>query len=833
MVSITMPDKFIAHIREEDGQLQSLSQHLFGTAELAESFASKIGLGQQGKIVGLLHDMGKACIEFLNYIKSANRMINSDEDDYLDPQVNKGRIDHSSAGAQLINEYFKDKAENKMQTSQILSLVIASHHSGLIDCLCPGGNDNFTKRMNKSDESTHLTECKANMGDLLGHDVLEVLSEKPLESINEKINSLWNKESSKELFHFKLGLLTRFLFSCLIDADRINTADFQFPEQSEVRYLKGFEAWDELVIRLDDHIGNLEKLSLPATGQAKDIDIIRLRISNSCSNYANNQKGIYKLSVPTGTGKTLSSLRFALKHAKTHKMDRIVYVIPFTSIIDQNAKIVKEILEKDRKNGLKLRKVVLEHHSNLTPEEETSHQKLLAENWDAPIIFTTMVKFLDSIYSRGTRDSRRMHNLANSVIIFDEIQTLPVKCVQLFNAAVSFLVDECGSTVVLCTATQPLLDRIQPENRSLKIKPENEMISDLPQIFSELRRVKFFDKRKPERWSEQETASLVREELDSTGSVLVIVNTKKGALKLFQELKGRVDGLLVHLSTNMCPAHRMNVLENIKIHLNDKKRVVCVSTQLIEAGIDIDFGSVIRYLAGLDSLAQAAGRCNRNGKMVSLGRFFIINPKEEKLGNLKSIDKGRDISDRVLDEFKRDEKQFDSDILGPKAMERYYRYFFYDRRQEMSYNVDNNSIIGRRDNLFDLLSTNPLSLKEYQRENRSSPNLLLRQSFMSASKSFNVIDSNMHGVIVPYGEGSEIIDNLCGSLNIGTEYRLLKAAQRYSIELFDEDFQNLRKRDVIHEIQEGAGIFYVRKSYYDLDHGLSMDSIEDMPFYNA
>jgi CRISPR-associated endonuclease/helicase Cas3 len=826
-------DKFIAHIRELDGQWQSLSQHLLGTAELAESFASKIGLGQQVKIVGLLHDIGKASNEFLNYIKSANQLINSDDYDFLDPQANKGRIDHSSAGAQLIYEFFKDREVNKIQASQLLSLLIASHHSGLIDCLDASGNDIFTKRMKKPDESTRLTECKANMRELLGHDIQEVLSDSSLQGLNEKINSLISNKNSQELSLFKVGMLTRFLFSCLIDADRINTADFQFPWQSEKRYLGGFEFWDELASRLEDHLGTLEKVASPDSEQANKINTIRKRISNSCSIFSNKAKGIYKLSVPTGTGKTLSSLRFAVKHAKTHRMDRIVYVIPYTSIIDQNAKIVREILVKDRKNGLKLGDFVLEHHSNLTPEEENSHQKLLAENWDAPIVFTTMVKFLDSIYGRGTRDSRRMHNLANSVIIFDEVQTLPIKCVQLFNVAVNFLVDECGSTAVLCTATQPLLDGIQPEERSLKIKPGNEMVSDLPQIFKDLKRVKFCDERKAKGWSEQETAFLVKKELDLTGSVLVIVNTKKGALRLFQELKGNVVGLLVHLSTNMCPAHRINVLENMKSQLRNKKRVVCISTQIIEAGIDIDFGTVIRYLAGLDSLAQAAGRCNRNGKMVLLGRFIVINPKEEKLENLKSIAKGRDISQRVLDEFKRDKNQFDNDILGPKAMERYYRYFFFDRRGEMCYNVGKNSIIDRDGNLFDLLSTNSLSLQEYKRVNRSSPNLLLRQSFMSASKLFNVIDSNMHGVIVPYGEGSEIIDKLCGSTNIEMEYRLLKSAQRYSIELFDNEFQNLRRRNVIHEIQEGTGIFYAGKFYYDPDHGFNGDFTGDMPFYNA
>ena len=828
-----MADKFIAHIRESDGEIQSLVEHLEGTAELCESFASKIGLGQQGKIIGLLHDMGKASDEFLNYIKSANLMINSDEDDYSDPQMNKGKIDHSSAGAQIIHECFDGKAINKMQTSQILSLVIASHHSGLIDCIDSIGNDTFSKRMKKPEKSTRLIECKANMKELLGHDVVELLSENILESLNEKINSMRTREKKPEPFFFKVGLLTRFLFSCLIDADRINTADFQFSWQSEERSLKGFEAWDELITRLENYLQTLAKVSTYKSEQAKKIDIIRKKISDSCSSFSIKPRGIYKLSVPTGTGKTLSSLRFALKHAKTNGLDRIIYVIPYTSIIDQNAKITRQILDNDRQNGLQLGKVVLEHHSNLTPEEETTHQKLLAENWDAPIVFTTMVKFLDSIYSRGTRDARRMHNLANSVIIFDEVQTLPVKCVQLFNMAVNFLVDECNSTAVLCTATQPLLDRIQPEERSLKIKTENEMISNLSQIFEDVKRVNFCDRRKSEGWNEQETASLVQDELRLTGSVLVIVNTKREALKLFQELKGKVEGLLTHLSTNMCPAHRMEVLEDVKRDLSDRKQVVCVSTQLIEAGIDVDFGSVIRYLAGLDSLTQAAGRCNRNGKIESLGRFVVINPSEENLGNLKNIAKGRDISQRVLDEFRRDKEQFDNNILGPKAMESYYNYFFYDRKEEMSYPVSSNSVIGRKDNLFNLLSTNPLSLQEYQRVNKTSPKLLLRQSFMSASRSFEVIDSNLHGVIVPYGKGSKIIDDLCGSPNLEKEYQLLKAAQRYSIELFDNVFQNLRRRGVIHEIQEGAGIFYVGKPYYDPDHGFNEESNGDMPFYNA
>lgn len=829
-----MINEYIAHIREGDGQAQSLSNHLLETAALSEQFASKIGLGQQGKIVGLLHDVGKASNEFLRYIKSAKRMINSDEDDYLDPTTNKGKIDHSSAGAQLIYEFFKSKSSDDLLLSQLLSLVIASHHSGLIDCLDPSGKDIFTRRMNKLDEKTHLRECKANIFGMNDLGVWRILSDNTvLESLNQKLKSLRKENDSRETYLFKIGLLTRFLFSCLIDADRINTADFEFPEQSVGRNLKGFENWNELTERLDSHLRGLENSSLEKIEAEKKIDVIRQRISDYCFRFSAKPKGLYKLSVPTGGGKTLSSLRFALKHAQIHGMDRIVYVIPYTSIIDQNAGKAIDILENRGGNGVNLGDIVLEHHSNLTPEKETSRQKLLSENWDAPIVFTTMVKFLDAIYAHGTRDARRMHNLANTVIIFDEVQTLPIKCVQIFNMAVKFLVDDCGSTVVLCTATQPLLDKIEPIQRALQLDPEHEMIPDSEQLFGELKRVEFFDKRKKGGWPEDETAALVKDELEYSGSVLVVVNTKKGAWKLFQQLKDQFNGVVYHLSTDMCPEHRMNVLKDVKKHLEDKHRVVCVSTQLIEAGIDIDFGSVIRYLAGLDSLAQAAGRCNRNGSKALLGRFFVINPKDENLGNLKSISIGRDIAERLLDDFRRDRGQFDDDIFGPKAIEAYYRYFFYDRKDEMPYKIRGSSVVNREDNLFNLLSTNSISLQEYQRINNSSPNIILRQSFMTASYAFNVIDSSVHGVIVPYEAGTRIIEKLCGSPSVETEYRLLRAAQRYSIDLFDNEFQSLLRRGVIHEVQDGAGIFYIEKSYYESDHGFSGEPTNDMPFYNA
>ena len=238
------------------------------------------------------------------------------------------------------------------------------------------------------------------------------------------------------------------------------------------------------------------------------------------------------MTVPTGGGKTFASLRFALNHAAHHcksdtMIDRIFYIIPYTSIIDQNAEEARKVLEDKDKNGNYLNKVVLEHHSNLTPDEETRRQNLLAENWDAPIVFTTQVQFLEALFGSGTRSARRMHQLANSVIIFDEIQTIPIRCVHMFNLAIRFLVHACGATVVLCTATQPLLDKVAPIQRALKIQPEQRIIPYEKELFKKLKRVEVFDRRKIGGWSDEEIAGLTIQELREKGSVLIVVNTKK------------------------------------------------------------------------------------------------------------------------------------------------------------------------------------------------------------------------------------------------------------------------------------------------------------------
>lgn len=818
--------QFVAHRREKDGEIQDLWDHLKGVSSKAGEFASVVGLGKQGALLGILHDIGKASMEFNLYIRSATGLINPDEDDYVDADKMRGKIDHASAGAQFIYRFYFDKDKVSIFALQIFSLAIASHHSGLIDCISPDGDNTFTKRMEKSIEKTRIDECISNLDGDIKKDIDELLlDDSIIKQLNQKMVNLKEENDSNETFSFKIGLLTKFLFSCLIDADRLDTADFEFPEREKLRNQGKYVSWTTLADRLEKHIVKFKCET--------KVDLLRQDISNCCLDFSSKPKGLYQLTVPTGGGKTLSSLRFAINHAKEHKMERIIYIIPYTSIIDQNAQTVREILEEKTKDGEYVNNIVLEHHSNLTPEEENTKQKLLSENWDAPVVFTTMVQFLETLFGYGTRNARRMHHLAKSVLIFDEIQTLPVRCVHLFNISIRFLIQGCDSTVVLCTATQPLLNEVKPNEKALKITQGQQIIPNVEKLFEELKRVEVYDKRRIEGWTESEMAELTNQELYETGSVLIIVNTKKAAKNLFQQFSKKPEVDVYHLSTNMCPAHRMTILDNIKKCLHDKKPVVCVSTQLIEAGVDIDFGTVIRYLAGLDSIAQAAGRCNRHGSRTKMGKVFVINPKEENLEKLVDIQIGRDISERILGEYSDDSKQFNDDILSPKALERYFKYYFYDRSDKMNYPLNSKSIVGREDNLFELLSINNLSVSEYRRINQSiSPTIPLRQSFKTASKAFQAIDSSTLGVIVPYGEGENIISDLCSSKYLWEQYGLLKRAQRYSVNIIYNKFQKLHEEKVIYETQKGSGIFYLDRQYYSEDYGMSYSKANEMELLN-
>lgn len=827
----TSQDLPIAHHRKSDDAIQTLEQHLRGVADFSCLYAKKLNLEDQGELIGLLHDLGKYSQAFQTYIKSAVGLLNQDEDEeFVDAAGLKGKIDHSTAGAQLIWQELSKQGQLGQIVGQILSLCVASHHSGLIDCLSSDtnslGEDVFSRRMNKVTERTHLQEslAKADASILLR---AKALTSKPnliseMQTALAKIIRLAPIKNDKStVVQQQFGLLVRFLFSCLIDADRVDSADFESPKAAKLRAHGRYTEWAVLCERLENHLSLLTP--------SKDIDYLRSDISNHCHNAASRDKGIYTLTVPTGGGKTLASLRFALHHAKKHKMDRVIYVIPFTSIIDQNAEVVRNILEP---KGTEPSSVVLEHHSNLTPEEQSWRGKILAENWDAPVVYTTSVQLLETLFGAGTRGARRMHQLANTVLIFDEIQTLPVNCVHLFNNAINFLVEQCGSTVVMCTATQPLLDQVNIKKGALRIPAGNELMPDVKKLFDELKRVEVKYKRQPGGWSNNEIAALAMEETRRAGSCLVIVNTKNAAQTLYCLCKEQSDIPLYHLSTSMCPSHRKAILTEIRERLDKRLPVLCFSTQLIESGVDVDFGAVIRFTAGMDSIAQAAGRCNRNG-LRDIGIVHVVNPQDERIDMLQDICIGKIQAERVLDEYDDNPLQFGNDRIGLEAMKRYYTYYFFNRQSEMDYPLSDKTI-GHTDTLLNLLSDNSLAVHEYGEKAGHKPNIYLRQSFMSAAKAFKAIDAPTRGVIVQYGKaGQAIVAELCAAYLPDKEFNMLRRAQQFTVNVFPNVLERLTKAGAVREIQEGTGILYLDYRYYSDEFGLSETPVRNMETWNA
>jgi len=417
-----------------------------------------------------------------------------------------------------------------------------------------------------------------------------------------------------------------------------------------------------------------------------------------------------------------------------------------------------------------------------------------------------------------------MHQLAQSVIIFDEAQTLPIRCVHLFNNAINFLAEHCGSSVVLCTATQPLLNGVNEQKGRARFGEDEEIIPDPARLFEELSRTKIISEVRPGGWTDAEIAELAMREICESKSCLVIVNTRLSARSLYQQSNIDNDCKKYHLSTSMCPAHRRAVLARVRERLDGGKPVLCVSTQLIEAGVHIDFGSVIRYAAGLDSIAQGAGRCNRNG-LRDMGNVYVVNPADERIERLTDIREGREVALRILDEYREDPTAFGSDLLCPTAISRYFDYYFYRRADVMDYPVSPENAT-RSDTLLGLLSDNALSLEAYCRINGSRPPLHLNQSFMTAAKAFQAIDAPTKGVIVPYGpEGSALISELCGAFKPELQIELLRRAQQYTVNVFPHEFDALQKAGAISEIGEETGIYHLHPTYYSEEFGLSLSPV--------
>lgn len=809
----------VAHYRIRDQKIQTVEEHLNGVSSICKQLTSKIDLPEAGELLGLLHDLGKYSDDFQKYIKTATGIIDPDIDD---PDVAdlKGKIDHSTAGAQWIWNRFKKYGPKGKLIGQILAVCLSSHHGGMIDCLDTEGENIFQKRIKKDDKLTHLQTSLKKADQEIIQAVENIATDDFLKEMFKKVKDVFpQKETQKEiepnssncdckpdLKYFQLGFLTRFLFSCLIDADRIDSADFEYPENNKFR-TKNKVNWQQAIDRLEEKLSSFKVRN--------NVDVLRNKISKRCLDYADKDQGLYSLTVPTGGGKTFASMRYALHHAKKHNLDHIIYIIPYTSIIDQNAREIRNILEK---KGDKT-PWVLEHHSNLEPEKQTWQSKLTSENWDAPIIFSTTVQFLEALFGGGTRGPRRMHNLAKSVVIFDEIQCIPINCIHLFCNGINFLTKYTKTTAVMCTATQPVFDKVNKDLGALNIPKDNELAGDTTELFKQLKRVNIVDKTRLGGWNKEKIADFVVDQVKKKNNCLVIVNTKDWAKQLYNLCYNRYmetngDGNIVyHLSTSLCPAHRMKMLDEIRKRLDEKLPILCISTQLIEAGVDVDFNSVVRFTAGLDSVAQAAGRCNRNGNNET-SDVYIINPDKEHIGLLQDIKIGKEKTERVLKE--KDHKDF----LSPMSMDRYFSYYFHELAEQMSYPLTKKQLV-TEDTLLNLLSDNP-------NNNGSVLNSrLLQQSFKTAGRLFKSIDTPTTSLIVPYEKGKDIIADLCASYDPAKIRVLLKKAQKYSVNLFPNVWDKLIKANAINPIKEGEEIYYLDSQYYSDKFGVSTEIVND------
>lgn len=557
--------KFFAHSLPEKPieAWQPLEDHLKNVAGMAGGFAAAFKAETWGHCAGILHDAGKATNAFQRRLEG-----------------NPGRVDHSTFGARLA-------ARECGRLGMILAYAIAGHHGGLPDGGEQEGQLHFRLKYGKVPENIERLRPTDLQAELLP----------PI-----KLN--------RGRAGFSLSFFTRMLFSCLVDADFLDTEAFCDPEKVRFRpAAMSTDAFIDLKKIFDQHLS--EKIR---QADASPVNKLRQIVLAQCREKAKRPPDFFSLTVPTGGGKTLSSLAFALDHvvenAEAHGLRRIIYAIPFTSIIEQNAKVFQEFLG---------RAYVLEHHCNYKesdePEDREYNRKrgLAAENWDVPVVVTTNVQFFESLFDNRPSRCRKLHNIAKSVIILDEAQAIPTEFMEPCLAALQELVANYGCTVVFCTATQPALD----DSVSLRgaLPKIDEIISEPAELYKRLRRtaVDFIG-----HISDDELAQrIVREE-----QVLCIVSTKPHARFLFERLS-KEEGLY-HLSTNMYPRHRRRVLDEIRTRLTEKKTCRVISTSLVEAGVDLDFPVVYRAMAGLDSIAQAAGRCNREGKMAGLGRVYVF-----------------------------------------------------------------------------------------------------------------------------------------------------------------------------------------------------------------
>ena len=717
-------DQFYAHSLPDrpEEEWEPLDKHLHLVADLASEFAEAFGGQKQAMVLGQLHDIGKCDERFLDRLRG---------------KAARGSYKHAIVGAEYVSRFGP--------MGQLLAYCIAGHHAGLPD------GEKLSVSLRNHKDSLEVNGSNAAAEELFSG---PLPSPPGLRSIASRRNRA-----------FAAAFYARMLFSCLVDADFLATESFMDPRRASMRSV-GPATLSELLCRLDAHLVGKQK-----TAPDTLVNRYRRKVLDACREKAIINPGFFSMNVPTGGGKTLSSLAFALTHAVEYDLRRIVYAIPFTSIIEQTADVFREAMDD-------LSGEVLEHHSNLEPDDKRQPywSKLAAENFDSPLVVTTNVQFFESLFASRTSRCRKLHRLAKSVIILDEAQTVPPNLLTPTLAALKELVTNYGTTVVLCTATQPAVEK--RDGFPIGMDGVRRIIDDSGELHKAMRhRVRI------SRVGKLTTDQLVKR-LQKEKQVLCVVNSRRHAADIFNALD---DPDAVHLSANMCANHRSASLRLIRSRLREGLPCRVISTQVIEAGVDVDFPTVYRAVAGLDSIAQAIGRCNREGNL-RFGRVVIFDYDEPQF--VKNAAK----------HFREVAPNHKDDLLSPEAIEAYFRLHYWEKGGECGCGWDQGVM-----DCFDL-----------------DPATGLHARFRTAAERYRLIDDTQTAVLIPYGvRGREMIHELeCMTAQVAQK-RLRgfdRAAQRYTVGVRHSKLRELKDSG---SLSEYHGRYCLEPAAYDKNLGLS------------
>ena len=701
--------EYYAHITEDKKRRQSVKSHLTGTAELAAKFAGKFGKSDWGYCCGMLHDIGKYSIAFQDRLLGKNSQ----------------RVDHSTAGAQLC-------LAQKGTMYWLAAFCIAGHHAGIPDY---GSSANGKSLLGRNQKQ--IPDYQAYQNEI---------------EIPQLKNTPFDPDKTTNFF-FSLSVFVRMLYSCLVDADFLDTEQFM-NNGNTVR--DSGENMEILSRKLENYISVW--LSNP---NFNTVNGRRTEILKHCLECGKARKGLFRLTVPTGGGKTVASLAFALRHAVHNHMDRVIYAIPYTSIIEQNAQVFRDILGDQN---------VLENHYNVEYDgsEELKLMQMAAENWDKPVVVTTNVQFFESLFGNKSSRCRKLHNIANSVIVLDEAQMLPNEYLKPCIAMLEELISNYGVSIVLCTATQPALTDFFSE--------DHHIIELCPRIEEQFQ---FFRRTQYRNIGIVTEESLI-ERLKGEEQALCIVNTKKKAQILYQKMKK--EGVY-HLSTTMYPKHRRRVLEQIRERLRRGEKCVVISTSLVEAGVDLDFCTVYRQLAGVDSMIQAAGRCNREGRRnpeESLVFIFQFEGKENVPGQRQQIE----ASKYLLSEG--------YELSSLETVEEYFRLLY----QHKGENLDNKKI-----------------MEEFQNG---------KYNFAKVGEKFHFIEENTKTVFIP--KEVEAVQLLLQIRRQGFTKSGIRKAGQYCVQVYDNDLEKLNGAGMLRLVSEDMRDFYelVNTDQYTEETGLEL-----------